>query len=154
MMSRKISPLDGGVHVMALAPARMVSRMLSSVGPPVAMMGTSGCCSRMQRTTAGVSAAAETLKMSAPALMRSSKSVSARATVSTTGMSIISATCETTALAVGALSTTPVAPCISANMARLTTRCPCVRPPPTPANTGISAASSSACVMIGCGVNG
>ena len=25
---------------------------------------------------------------------------------------------------------------------------------PTPANTGISAASSSACVMIGCGVNG
>lgn len=34
------------------------------------------------------------------------------------------------------------------------TRWPCVRPPPTPANTGISAASSSACVMIGCGVNG
>ena len=28
------SPLDGGVHVMALAPALMVSRMLSSVGPP------------------------------------------------------------------------------------------------------------------------
>ena len=65
MMSRKISPLDGGVHVMALAPALMVSRMLSSVGPPVAMMGTSGCCSRMRRTTAGVSAAAET-----PAVVR------------------------------------------------------------------------------------
>ena len=108
----------------------------------------------MLRTMAGVSAAAETLKMFVPDCRRASKSVSARATVTTTGMSIVSATCCTTALAVGALSTTPVAPCISANMARLTTRCPCVRPPPTPANTGMSAASSSACVMIGWGVNG
>ena len=55
---------------------------------------------------------------------------------------------------VGALTTTPVAPCISAYIARFTTRLPVVSPPPTPTNTGRSDAISSACVMIGCGVNG
>ena len=52
------------------------------------------------------------------------------------------------------MSTTPVAPCISANMARFIALCPCVSPPPTPENTGISAAVSSAWVITGCGVKG
>ena len=38
----KSSDVGGGVQEMAFAPARMVSRMLSSVGPPVAIMGNSG----------------------------------------------------------------------------------------------------------------
>ena len=42
MMSRKISPLDGGVYVIALAPASIVSKIDSFVGPPVAMIGTFG----------------------------------------------------------------------------------------------------------------
>ena len=66
MMSRKISPLDGGVHVMALAPALMVSRMLSSVVLTVARADTDFD----ERIRAGadifnVSAAAET-----PAVVR------------------------------------------------------------------------------------
>ena len=153
--------MQGATGVVLNAPtaSAVVSHVAETIDIPVVLTVARADTDFDERIKAGadifnVSAAAETLKMSAPALMRSSKSVSARATVSTTGMSIVSATCETTALAVGALSTTPVAPCISANMARLTTRWPCVRPPPTPANTGISAASSSACVMIGCGVNG
>ena len=153
--------MQGATGVVLNAPtaSAVVSHVAETIDIPVVLTVARADTDFDERIRAGadifnVSAAAETLKMSAPARMRSSKSVSARATVSTTGMSIVSATCETTALAVGALSTTPVAPCISANMARLTTRWPCVRPPPTPVNTGISAASSNACVMIGCGVNG
>ena len=41
-MSLKTSPFEGGVQVIALAPASIVSRMESSVGPPVAMIGKSG----------------------------------------------------------------------------------------------------------------
>lgn len=36
------SPLDGGVYVIALAPASIVSKIDSFVGPPVAIMATSG----------------------------------------------------------------------------------------------------------------
>ena len=57
--------VDGGVQVMALAPAWMVSKMASSLGPPVAMMGISGWRSRSAATSCGVSAAAET-----PAVVR------------------------------------------------------------------------------------
>ena len=39
---------------MALAPAAMVAEMLSPVLPPLAMMGTSGNCSRIFATTRGV----------------------------------------------------------------------------------------------------
>ena len=42
MMPANSSPVVGGVMVMAFAPARMVSKMLSSVGPPVAMMAACG----------------------------------------------------------------------------------------------------------------
>ena len=42
MIPRKMSALEGGVQVMALAPAAMVAAMESSVGPPVAMMGMLG----------------------------------------------------------------------------------------------------------------
>ena len=59
---------------MALAPACTVAKMLSSVGPPVAMMGKLGWRSRTQDTKAGVDAAAEMLRMSAPAAIRSSMS--------------------------------------------------------------------------------
>ena len=52
---------------MALAPASIVRRMDSSVGPPVAMMGTSGNFSRIFRTTPAVRSAAETFRTEAPA---------------------------------------------------------------------------------------
>ena len=45
---------------MAFAPAAMVLRIVSSFGPPVAMMGISGWRSRSAATSCGVSAAAET----------------------------------------------------------------------------------------------
>lgn len=38
---------------MALAPAAMVAKMLSSVGPPVAMMGILGYWARISATTSG-----------------------------------------------------------------------------------------------------
>ena len=57
MMPANSSPVVGGVMVMAFAPARIVSKMLSSVGPPVAMMAACGYCSRMWRTMLAVSAA-------------------------------------------------------------------------------------------------
>ena len=53
-----------------------------------------------------------------------------------------------------ALTTTPKAPSCSASVARVTTRCPRVTPPPTPTNTGISAACITARWMAGWGVKG
>ena len=52
---------------MALAPASIVSKIDSSVGPPVAIIGTSGNFSRIFRTTPAVRSAAETLSTEAPA---------------------------------------------------------------------------------------
>lgn len=58
------------MYVMALAPAWMVRRIDSSVGPPVAMMGTFGKSRRISATISGVAAAPETLRKSAPASRR------------------------------------------------------------------------------------
>ena len=55
---------------MAFAPARMVSKIVSSFGPPVARIGTSGNCVRMLLTICGVAAAPDTFKKSAPASIR------------------------------------------------------------------------------------
>ena len=41
-MSENRSWIEGGVYVIALAPASIVSRILSGLFPPVAIMGTSG----------------------------------------------------------------------------------------------------------------
>ena len=60
----------------------------------------------------------------------------------------------TTPFDVGALTTTPIAPCNSALVPNKTERIPFVRPPPTPAKTGMSEAIMIDCVIIGWGVNG
>ena len=52
---------------MQSAPASMVAMMLSGVGPPVAMIGTLGNFSLILRTTCGVLAAADTLRIETPA---------------------------------------------------------------------------------------
>ena len=57
-----------------------------------------------------------------------------------------------TSFFVGEFTTTPLAPCISAKVARFTTRLPWVSPPPTPAKIGMSAEWISASVMICWGV--
>ena len=57
MIRANSTPLEGGVYVMALAPAWMVRRIDSSVGPPVAMMGTFGKSRRISATISGVAAA-------------------------------------------------------------------------------------------------
>lgn len=61
------SPLDGGVYVIALAPASIVSKIDSFVGPPVAIMATSGYSFRISATIDAVAAAPDTFKISAPA---------------------------------------------------------------------------------------
>ena len=61
------SPLDGGVYVIALAPASIVSKIDSLVGPPVAIMATSGYSFRISATIDAVAAAPDTFKISAPA---------------------------------------------------------------------------------------
>ena len=139
---------------MALAPARMVARMVSSVGPPVAMMGTSGNCLRIWATISGVRAAPETFRMSAPASRRAWISVLSATTVTTTGMSTSSLIMRTTSLGMGAFSTTPKAPWCSAWMARRSERIPLVTPPPTPTKTGTSATLMMASAMTGWGVKG
>ena len=47
--------------MIAFAPAWMVSRIVSSFGPPVARIGMFGNCARMRRTICGVAAAPESL---------------------------------------------------------------------------------------------
>ena len=121
---------------MAFAPASMVRRILSPVLPPVAMMGTSGRALRASRTSSGVCAAAAMFRMEAPASMRASKSVPNFVTVMTVGISITPETARRFRLLIGALSTTPIAPCDSTSRASCTVRRPRVVPPPTPQNTG------------------
>ena len=99
-------------------------------------------------------AAPDTLRMSAPAANRAATSVCSETTVTTTGMSSTCLSREMTSFSVGALTTTPKAPCCSASLAMLITRLPRVTPPPTPANTGMSATSMMARVMAGWGVKG
>lgn len=72
---------------MALAPAWMVRRMSSSVGPPVAMMGMSGKSFRILATISGVRAAPEIFRISAPARTRPATSISEEMMVAMTGMS-------------------------------------------------------------------
>ena len=60
-------PEVGGVYVIALAPASMVSFIVSSFGPPVAMIGNSGNSSLIFFTILGVSAPPETFIIVAPA---------------------------------------------------------------------------------------
>ena len=107
----------------------------------------------MLRTMAGVSAAAETLKIFAPACRRASKSVSARATVTDGDVDRLSDVLHDgvgrrrvehdarSRLHLGEHGEVDHALALREAAADA-------------ANTGISAASSSACVMIGCGVNG
>ena len=85
----------------------MVARMLSSVGPPVAMMGISGWRSRSAATSCGVSDAAETFRMSTPAAIRASVSCVAETMVATTGMSMCDLMSRRISAETGALSTTP-----------------------------------------------
>ena len=59
-MSLKTSPFVGGVHVTAFAPAAIVALMVSSVGPPVAIIGMSGYFLRIFSISSGVLAAADT----------------------------------------------------------------------------------------------
>ena len=95
---------------MALAPASTVARMLSSVGPPVAIIGTSGKRSLMLRTTCGVLPAADTFKMLTPESMRPCMSSSSLSTVITIGTSIVACRSLIVSFLVGALTTTPIAP--------------------------------------------
>ena len=126
-------------------------------------------CKRLGRFVVGVGVAGSTAKSLAAACDQfdaydslpgvvppaaAQKKTDATATVTTTGTSTLLRMRLRMRPGVGALTTTPVAPCISAYMARFTTRLPVVSPPPTPTNTGRSLAMSSACVMTGCGVNG
>ena len=121
---------------MALAPASTVAEMLSGVGPPVAIMGTSGNFSRMRLTTSGVRDAAETLSMDAPASRRACMSVCSLSTVTTRGMSMYLQMRSMSRLPIGAFTTTPMAPSASASQASWVVRMPWVVPPPTPQNTG------------------
>ena len=57
----------GGVQVIAFAPASIVERIDSLVGPPVAIIGMSGCRLRISLTTFVVLPAADTLNIFAPA---------------------------------------------------------------------------------------
>ena len=69
--------------------------------------------------------------------------------VTITGISSASDRELTTSSDVGAFTTTPSAPCNSALVPNKTARIPWVRPPPTPAKTGISEAIIIDCVIIG-----
>ena len=122
---------------MALAPAAMVSAMLSPVLPPLAMMGMSGNCSRIRRTTWGVSVLQATFRMEAPASSRAWMSVSAFVTVMMTGISTTRETASRFRSEMGELSTTPMAPCPSTSWASCRVRIPLVVPPPTPQKTGM-----------------
>ena len=74
---------------MQSAPAAIVSRMDSGVGPPVAMIGTFGKSLRMVLTTSGVSSAAETFRIDVPASRRFYMSVALFTTVAITGISTV-----------------------------------------------------------------
>ena len=114
MMPRKISALAGGVQVMALAAGLdgggdgLVGGAAGGDDGHVRIQG------RISATMAGVSAAAETLKMLTPASTRAAKSVSGRTTVEIRGISTVRATVRRWSREVGWLATTPMAPCISA----------------------------------------
>ena len=110
MIAAKSSPLLGGEQVIAFAPAWMVSRIVSSFGPPVARIGMFGNCARMRRTICGVAAAPDTLRKSAPASIRLRMSIWSETIVAITGMSTTSLMREMTSLEIGALTTTPKAP--------------------------------------------
>ena len=75
---------------MAFAPAAMVSAISSSVLPPLAIIGTSGNCCLILRTTFGVSLPQATLRMETPASRRAAISVFSLVTVTTIGASISS----------------------------------------------------------------
>ena len=83
----KISLLEGGVKTMVFAPAAMVSRMDSSVLPPLAMMGSDGYCSLMRATASAVRLPAATLMIEAPASILAWTSSSSVTTVAMMGMS-------------------------------------------------------------------
>src|SRR5690606_41421565 len=85
----KSSPVVGGVYVMALAPASIVAIIVSSVGPPVATIGTSGNSSLICLTMLAVFAAPETFRMVAPASNLDLISVFSDTTVTIMGISII-----------------------------------------------------------------
>ena len=60
---------------MALAPAFIVSNMVSSEGPPVAIMGSFGYSFLILATIFGVSVEADTFNILAPAFILPSKSI-------------------------------------------------------------------------------
>lgn len=139
---------------MAFAPASTVAATLSSVGPPVAMMGTFGKSARMSRTSSGVFSAADTLSMAAPGL---DARVDVHVAVDDGGddgnvdhlahreiVSFLNRHVDHHAeRAVGF------------GVAREQHRArPFVTPPPTPQNTGMELLVMMACAMRCCGVKG
>ena len=95
---------------MALAPAFIVSNMVSSEGPPVAIMGSFGYSFLILATIFGVSVEADTFNILAPAFILPSKSVSSLITPTITGISKAEDKVFNVSLEVGAFKTTPMAP--------------------------------------------
>ena len=79
----------GGVYVIALAPAWIVSQIDSSVGPPVAIIGNSGNLFLMFLTMLAVFFPPETFNIVAPASILLAISSSSEITVTMTGISIV-----------------------------------------------------------------
>ena len=88
----------------------MVARMVSSVGPPVAMIGTSGNISRIWATISGVRAAPDTLRKSTPAASFPATSACSDTTVYTSGISTVSLMARMASSVMKALHTSPKAP--------------------------------------------
>ena len=82
--------LNSGVYVIAFAPASIVSCIVSSVGPPVAIMGNVGYLLRIDLTIFAVCLPPETLNIVAPAFTLLSISSSSETIVTIKGISIVS----------------------------------------------------------------
>lgn len=121
---------------MALAPASTVAEMLSGVGPPVAIMGTSGNFSRMRLTTSGVRDAAETVEYGC-ASGQAGRDI--RVLVEhghDQGYVDVLADALYVQVAHRRVHDDAMAPSASASQASWVVRMPWVVPPPTPQNTG------------------
>ena len=88
----------------------MVSDIVLSFGPPVAIIGTYGYSARILQMISGVSMEPETLSIDTPASSLALKSVFAEMTVMMTGISIAALISATASFEMFALTTTPCAP--------------------------------------------
>ena len=102
--------MAGGVQLTASAPAAMVARMASSVGPPVAMIGKSGYSRRRASTTWGVRAPAATFTMEAPAAIWRCTTSSAAQAVTHTGTATFSTSAEMDSTGMDVFTTTAATP--------------------------------------------